>query len=157
MSISASNVAPDFIARRQITAQDLRRLDEPAVIFEYHGIDSDEAHFYVYTIAGYLDGENIATIQGGATVGGDVIVIHADNRESADALACLGLEETINAMDAEEDKHLDALAAQARLASVSPMERLEQSMKAEKNPDFVDDIDKVRTLVGDDIVLATGH
>lgn len=157
MSIAAANVAPDFTFRRRITADDLKRLVEPAVIFEYSGIDSDGVPFFVYTVAGWLDGENIASIQGGATVGGDVIVITADTREQADMLAGMGLEDSINAVFGEEEATLDALAAQARLESINPLERLDLSMKAREYPKFVEDSNKLRTLVGDDIVLATEH
>jgi hypothetical protein len=157
MHIQSANVAPDFSARRQLHAQDLRRLVEPAVIFEHHGIDSDEAHFYVYTVAGWLDGENIATIQGGATIGGDVIVIHADDRDTADFIAGMGLQDTINALENEEAATLDALAAKARLESVGAVERLDLSTRSDKPDAFVEDIDKIRPLIGDDIILAGGH
>lgn len=157
MSIAAENVTPDFYSRRQIHAQDLLRLQEPAVIFEHHGIDTDEAHFWVYTVAGWIDGENIATIQGGATIGGDVIVIHAENREDADAMAGLGLQDTIDALQREESVILDGLAAKARLETVGLLDRLDMATRPDKNQDFVDDIDKLRPLIGDDIILATGH
>lgn len=152
------NHAPDFLGRFSIDAADLLRLDEPAVIFEHHGHDDDGASFFVYTVAGFLDGRNIFSEQEqGCTVGGDVIVIHADKRDDADEMAAQGLFTTILSMEAEEKNRLDALAAQARLASISPMERLEQAMRDDKNPDFVEDVSKIRTLVGDDIILAGGH
>lgn len=157
MSIAAANVAPDFTFRRRITADDLKRLVDPAVIFEYSGIDADNVPFFVYTVAGWLDGENIATINGGATVGGDVIVISADTREQADMMAGMGLDDSINALFGEEEATLDALAARARLESVNPLERLDLSMNAKEYPKFVEDSNKMRTLVGDDIVLATSH
>jgi aspartate 1-decarboxylase len=77
MSIAAENIAPAFHTRRSINAADLKRLQDPAVIFEGERADSDGERFYTYTVAGWLDGQNIASMQGGATVGGDVIVIHA--------------------------------------------------------------------------------
>lgn len=157
MQIQSANVAPDFSLRRQIHAQDLRKLEEPAVIFEHHGIDSDGASFYVYTVAGWLDGQNIFSDQGGATIGGDVIVIHADTRQDADDMAGLGLQDTINALENEDAAMLDALAAQARLDSVSALERLDLAIRKDKSDAYVEDIDKIRPLIGDDIILAAGH
>lgn len=156
MSIAADNVVPAFHLRRSITAQELRRLQEPAVIFECQRQDSDGVPFYVYTVAGWLDGQNIATMQGGATIGGDTILVHADSRDQADAIAGLGLQDTIDALNREEEAHLDALAAQARLASVNPIRRLELATATEKNPEFVADSEAIRKLRGDDIVLAAG-
>lgn len=156
MSIAADNIVPAFHLRRSITAQELRRLQEPVVIFECERQDSDGATHYLYTVAGWLDGENVATMQGGATVGGDVIVIHADSREQADAMAGIGLQDTIDALNREEEATLDALAAQARLDSVNPVRRLELATAAEKNPEFVADSEAIRRLRGDDILLAAG-
>lgn len=156
MSIPADSVLPAFHLRRSIAAQDLRRLQEPAVIFEAERQDSDGVTHYLYTVAGWLDGVNIATMQGGATVGGDVIVIHADSREQADAMAGIGLQDTIDALNREEQATLDALAAQARLDSVNPVRRLELATAAEKNPEFVADSEAIRRLRGDDILLAAG-
>lgn len=152
----AANTAPTFFTRRSISADELRRLDAPALIFEGTHTDADGAVAYLYTVAGWLDGKNIATMQGGCTVGGDVILIHARNRDEADLMAGLGLQDTIDALNAEEDRYLDALAAQARLAAINPLRRTELSMvpDAQKNSDFVSDTEKLRPLVGDDIVLS---
>lgn len=157
--IAAENVVPDFAHRRNITAADLKRLQEPAVIFEHEGRDSDGVLFYLYTVAGWLDGHNIATYQGGATVGGEVIVIHADSREDADLLAGMGLQDTIDALGSEDQRYLEALIARERLASVGPVERLGQATKpdSDKSDAFVEDVSKLRPLVGDDIVLAAGR
>lgn len=157
MTISSANVAPDFTSRQRIDAQDLRRLSEPAVIFEHRGIDFDGEPFYIYTVAGWLDGVNIATIQGGATVGGDVMVIHADSRADADMMAGLALEDTINALNREEEAHLDALAAKARLETVGVIDRMDLAMRKDKSDTFVEDVGKLRQLAGDDIILTTGH
>jgi len=157
MTISAANVAPDFAHRRRIHANDLRDLQEPAVIFEHHGIDSDGAHYFIYTVAGWLGGENIATIQGGATVGGDVIVIHADRREDADQMAGMGLEDTINALMTEDERLVEAMVALDRLNSIGALDRMDIALSKEKNADFVEDVDKVRVLTGDDIILTSGH
>jgi hypothetical protein len=156
MSIAADNLAPAFHLRRSIHAQDLRRLQEPAVIFEGERMDSDGARFYMYTVAGWLDGENVATMQGGATVGGDVILIAADTRDSADLMAGMGLQDTIDALNREEEATLDALAAKARLESVNPIRRMDLATASEKNPEFVADSLAIRKLRGDDIVLAAG-
>jgi hypothetical protein len=156
MSIAAADVLPAFHLRRSIAAEDLRRLQEPAVIFECERADSDGVPHYLYTVAGWLDGQNIATIQGGATVGGEVIVIHAQDRASADLIAGMGLQDTIDGLESEQVQRIDALAAQARLASVNPIRRLELATAPEKNPEFVADSEAIRKLRGDDIVLAAG-
>jgi hypothetical protein len=156
MTIAAANTVPAFHLRRSITAQDLRRLQEPAVIFEGERTDSDGATFFTYTVAGWLDGQNIATMQGGATVGGDVIVINADTRDNADLMAGMGLQDTIDALNREEEATLDALAAQARLASVSPIRRLDLATAETPNADFVADTAAIRRLRGDDILLSAG-
>lgn len=159
MSIAAANVAPNFLLRRSLVANDLRHLQEPAVIFEHEGTDSDGAKFFVYTVAGWLDGVNVATIQGGCTVAGEVIVIAADNRADADAMAGLGLQDTIDALHGEEALYQEAHAAQARLATVSVIDRmtLASAKPADKSDAFVKDADKLRLLIGDDIVLAAGR
>ena len=100
MTYAASNMAPDFSVRRSLTMDELVRLDDPAVIFEHFHIDEDGAHAYVYTIAGRLNGQEVAAVLPGrvegCTVGEDVIIVHAADREEADDKAVLGLEDTIN-------------------------------------------------------------
>jgi hypothetical protein len=159
MSIAAANVSPNFALRRVIHANDLKRLQEPAVIREHHGFDSDGESYFVYTVAGWLDGQNIAGMMGGATIGGDVIVIHARDEATADAMAGLGLEDTINALHQEDERIADAMAAQNRLRTVGAVERLNLATKpnADKSDAFVEDVDKLRVLVGDDIVMTSGH
>lgn len=159
MSIAAANVAPEFGFRRRLVADDLRRLQEPAVIFEHEGIDSDGERFFVYTVAGWLDGVNVATIDGGCTVGGEVILLNATNRSDADAMAVLGLHDTILALDGEEKLYQEAHAAQARLATVGVLDRmtLAQAKPSDKSDAFVEDADKLRILAGDDILLTTGR
>lgn len=156
--IAAANCAPNLLLRRSLAAEDLLRLQEPAVIFEWDNIDSDGVPYYVYTVAGWLNGQNVATILGGCTVGGQAIIIHADSRAHADALAGLGLEDTLNALRLEASRLRDAQAALARLQSVSTMERIDAAIKpaSDKSDAFVNDIDAVRPLIGDDIVLAAG-
>lgn len=157
--IAAANVAPAFHTRRSITASELKQLQEPAVIFEGTRSDSDGVLMYLYTVAGWLDGRNIATMQGGCTVGGEVIVIHAKSRDEADLIAGLGVQDTIDALNAEEDHYLDALAAKARLDSIGAIERINQASKpqSQKNEQFIEDSSKLRQLAGDDIVLAAGR
>ena len=92
---------PDFSSRRELSLDELARLDEPACIYEDFYVDSDGVHAYIYTVAGWLDGQNVAVDQrgefvGGCTVAGDVILIHAADRQAADAMAALGLEDTIS-------------------------------------------------------------
>lgn len=157
MSIPAANVAPNFSTRRSIPAADLARLEEPACIFECARTDSDGEPFYVYTVAGWLDGQNIATEQGGATVGGQTMIIHARNRQEADMLACLGLEDTINALVLEDEKIAAAQKSLARLSAVGAVERIRQATRTDKNEQFVEDADAITALRGDDISLAAGR
>jgi hypothetical protein len=156
--IEAANVRVDLAGRRSITSDELKRLQEPACIFEYSATDEDGAPHYVYTVAGWLEGRNIATAQGGCLVGGEAMVIHATSREHADFLACDGLGTTINALHSEDERYLDAQAALARLSTVSAVERMNLATKpdADKSDAFVNDADAIRPLIGDDIILTTG-
>lgn len=165
--ISTANVIPkppDLSWRHRLVAEDLRRIQEPGVMFEHLGVDSDGVEFYVYTVVGWLDGRKLGmggngNEPGGCTVGGDAIVVKAPTRDEADALACLGLHDTILALDAEEKQYQEAAAALARLSTVSPIERLEQATKpnSDKSDAFVNDVDAIRPLIGDDIVMAAGR
>lgn len=165
--ISAANVIPkppDLSWRRRLVAEDLRHIQDPGVMFEHQGVDSDGVVFYVYTVVGWLNGQQLGmggdgNEPGGCTVGGDAILVKASSREEADALACLGLHDTILALDAEEQQYQEAAAALARLSTISPVERLEQATKpaSDKSDAFVDDVDAIRPLIGDDIVMAAGR
>jgi hypothetical protein len=94
--LPAALMAPDFDARRSLTPAELVRLDEPAAIFEHLHVDSQGERAYIYTVAGWLDGANVITHQGGCTIGGDVMIVHAEDRDEADQLACLALDDTIS-------------------------------------------------------------
>lgn len=157
--IAAANCVPNFAYRQDLKAEDLRRLQEPACIFEAEHTDSDGVVAYIYTVAGWLDGRNVATLQGGCTVAGETMLIHADSREHADLLAGLGLQDTIDALNAEEARYIDAHAALARLHQINDVRRLEVAAKpdSDKSDDFEQDMAKVRPLVGDDIILTVGH
>lgn len=152
---AAVNMVPDFAHRPRLVANDLRRLEEPCVLFEHKGQDSDGVDFYLYTVGGWLDGKRIPD---GATVGGEVILIHARDRAEADALASMGLMDTIRALDAEEGMYQEANAAMARLSAIGAKARLEQTLKADadKSDAFMEDISKVRPLAGDDVILTVG-
>lgn len=156
MSIAASNVAPNFSIRRQITAADLQRLQEPAVIYEHAFTDSDGELTFAYTVAGWLDGVNIATEQGGCTVGGDVILIHARNREEADMLASMGLGDTINSLDTEDKQIDESKRALTRMRAVGAVERINQATRPDKNEQFIADADAITRLRGDDVILSAG-
>lgn len=157
MSISAANIAPNFLIRLSITAEELQELQEPAVIFEYAGSDSDGEPYFVYTVAGWLHGQNIATEQGGCTVGGQVIIINARNREDADAMAADGLGITCNGLDEEDRQAEEAQAALSRLRAVGAVERIRQAARGDKNERFVADAHAIQKLRGDDVVLAAGR
>lgn len=156
--IAAANVVPDLGLRRSITAESLTRLQEPALIFEYVHTDSDGVNAYVYTVAGWLNGRNIATREGGCVVGGEAIIVHADTRDAADAMAGMGLLDTIQALHDEARRYADANDALRRLHEVSAVRRLELALAtpANKSDAFVEDSEAVRPLVGDDIVLTVG-
>ena len=156
MTIAAANTVPTFHHRQQLVADDLRRLQEPCVIFEHHGHDSDGVAYWIYTVGGWLDG---APLSDGCTVKGEVILIHASSREEADMIASMGLEDTINALDAEESAYQEAHAAMARLSSISPIERMDLATKqgGDKSDAFEADAAAIRPLIGDDVILTVGN
>lgn len=88
---------PTLAERVSIEAEDLLRLDDPCVIFEGEHRDTDGITAYVYTVGGWIDGAPVGGSYG-VTVGGDAIIVHADSRAAADALAGDGLLSTIDAM-----------------------------------------------------------
>jgi len=156
MTLAAANTAPTFHHRQQLVTDDLMRLQQPCVIFEHHGTDSDGVDFYVYTVGGWLDG---VPLQDGCTVKGEVILIHASSRDEADMIASLGLEDTINALHGEAKAYIDAHAALARLQSVSPVERLDLATKkaSDKSDAFEADSAAIRPLIGDDLILTVAN
>ncbi len=153
--LQAANLVPNFGFRRALVADDLRRLMEPAVLFEHKHTDSDGVDAYIYTVAGLLDGEWLPE---GCTVGGETILVHADSRADADAIAVLGLADTINALDGEAKLYIDAHAALARLATVGAQTRIELAMKpaSDRSDQLMADQAAIRPLIGDDIVLTVG-
>lgn len=156
MTIAAANTAPTFHHRQNLKAEDLRRLSEPCVLFEHHGTDSDGQDFYLYTVGGWLDGHRLTD---GCTVGGEVMLIHASSRGDADALAALGLGDTINALDEEESMYQEANAALARLSTVGAIERMDLAAKpdCDKSDAFERDAAAIRPLIGDDVILTVGN
>lgn len=159
MEIAAANVAPDFSVRRSLTAAELQRMDDACVVFEHEGVDSDGVFFWVYTVGGMLDGSPVGSVFGGCTVGGDVITISGvDNRQEADEIAALGLWDTCSALDTELKDHERRQRALDRLNSVGALEVINQAIKpdSDKSDQFVEDIDEIRQLRGDGIILAAG-
>lgn len=155
MSIAAANVFPAFHLRQQLVADDLKRLQEPCVLFEHAWRDSDGVKCWAYTVGGWLDGFRLAD---GCTVKGEVILVHAHNRKEADYLASLGLQDTIDALHREDGLYEQARSAQLRLASVGALERMAQASKpdADQSDAFVNDAKAIRPLIGDDLVLTVG-
>ena len=156
MSIAAQTVAPNFGHRRSLTASELKDLQEPCVIFEHEGWDEEGQPFWAYTIGGWLHGE---PLQHGCTTAGDVIVISGmDSRADADSVASLGLQDTIEMLHREAAAYREAQCALDRLASVSRLDRLEAATKpnADKSDAFVNDVNAIRPLIGDDILMAAG-
>lgn len=156
MTIAQANTVPVFHHRQQLVTDDLMRLQQPCVIFEHQGTDSDGVDFFVYTVGGWLDG---VPLQDGCTVRGEVILVNAKSRDEADMLAGMGLEDTINALHGEASAYIDAHAALARLQSVSPLERLDLATKpdSDRSDAFEADTAAIRPLIGDDVMLTVGH
>jgi hypothetical protein len=156
--IATANVHPAYWLRQKLAADDLRRLTDACVIFEHQWLDDEGEKCWGYTVGGRLDGQVVGDHQGGATVGGELMIVHADSRGEADAIASLGLMDTINALDAEEGAHLDALAAKARLDAAGPLVRLAKATAApaDKSDEFERDAAAIQPLRGDDILLTVG-
>lgn len=95
---------PNFDRRRELTTDDLVRLDEPKVIYEGQHVDSDGVIAWVFTVGGVLEGRPVETPNHarreveGCTVAGDTIMVHAVDKNEAFLLAAAGLETTINAL-----------------------------------------------------------
>lgn len=153
--IAAANVFPSFHDRLQLVADDLRRLQDPCVILEHAWRDSDGEKCWAYTVGGWLDGHRLAD---GCTVKGELMVVHASNRPEADYLAGLGLQDTIEALHREEELYIGARAAQYRLASIGAVDRIDLATRpaSDQSEAFVEDVAKLRPLVGDDLVLTVG-
>lgn len=154
---AAADLLPNFLDRPRITAADLRRVSEACVILEADWLDSDNERCFAFTVGGWLDGKPLGDRRGGCTVGGDVIIVHAGSAEEAKAMASLGLSDTLDALDGEDEKYVEAHAALARLQSVNPVRRTElaTAAPAEKSDEFERDAALIRPLRGDDIVLTT--
>ena len=158
MHIEAANVRPDFSGRDSITADQLRHVDAACVIFEALWLDDDGERCWAYTVGGVLDGKPLGGITGGVLVGGETIIVHADSREMADAIAADGLMTTMEALDDEERDYIEANAALARLSQVGPARRIELATAdpANKSDEFVADTEAIRKLRGDDVMLTAG-
>jgi hypothetical protein len=157
MSIQAADVAPSFLNHAEIVAADLPRISDPCVVLEHSGRDADGEPYHCFTIGGWLDGKPLGSMLGGCTVGGDVIIISGMDAEDAKLLAGMGLQDTIDGMRRESERYIDAQAARARLASVSPIVRMDKASApaADKSDAFEHDAKLIRSLRGDDIVLTT--
>lgn len=159
MTIQAANTRPSFGHRPKITADQLRHVQEPCVIHEGDFLDDDGVRVHCYTVGGFLDGQPLGGLQGGVTVGGEVILIaDAPSREAADWMASSGLQDTIDGLHGEEADYQEAHAALARLQAAGPMVRIEKATAADadKSDAFEADTDAIRKLRGDDIALAGG-
>lgn len=156
--IEAANTFPNFLSRQKLTADDLRRMSAVCPVFEHEWADSDGARCYAYSVGGLLDGVPVGGLDGGATIGGEVAIVHASNRVEADWLAAQGLLDTIEALRGEEAAYIEAHAALARLASVNDVRRLElaTAKPSDKSDEFERDTALVTPLRGDDIVLTVG-
>lgn len=140
---TALTAPPDLTERRQIDLKDLTRLDEPVVIFEGNRQREGEPICWIYTIAGWLDGMNVATKEGGCTVGGDAIAVFAETRAEADFLAVSGMDSTIDLVRQQAAREVAALHSAARLAAAGPLGRLNLAMSGD-NPEFHKDVALLR-------------
>lgn len=154
-----ATIVPSFANRASIDVQDLPRVTDLCVVFEFEGTDEEGRAYFVYTVGGWLDGRPLGNHLGGVNVGQQQIFIHnATSRAHADFLAYDGLELSANAQAQADREHQRSLEAQARLASIGALERmrLAQAGPADKSDAFVNDADAIRPLVGDDILLTVG-
>jgi hypothetical protein len=91
-------------AHPSIEMTDLIRATDINVICEGEFRDSDGETFWVYTIAGELDGNRIEQLDHvrklilGATVAGDAMIIHGKDRQEADWIAINGVMDSIDTM-----------------------------------------------------------
>lgn len=156
--LAAADLAPNFLDRPRIDASDLRRVQEPCVVLEHEWLDSDRERCFAFTVGGWLDGRPLGDMRGGCTVGGDVVIVHAQSAAEAKFIAALGLQDTINALHAEDAAYIEANAALARLQAVGPVRRQELATApaADKSDEFEADAERIRPLRGDDILLTTG-
>ncbi|MCC6530939.1 MAG: hypothetical protein IT531_00180 [Burkholderiales bacterium] len=106
---------PRLEQRLSIEIEDFARLDGPCVIYEGEHRDSDGAIAYVYTVGGMLDGAPVGGAYG-VLVGGDAIIVHAETRGAADAMASDGLLATIEAL--AQERRLGRAGKGGVLASV---------------------------------------
>lgn len=94
-----------FEGHPSIEMEDLVRVQDLKVICEGEFTSVDKEKFFVYTIAGLLDGNPIELLDHvnktiiGCTVADDVIIIHAKDRKEADWMAANGLEDTIKGIE----------------------------------------------------------
>ena len=156
--LQAHTTRPSFGGRQSIAADDLRQISDPCVIFEADWLDDNGERVYAYTVGGWLNGQPLGGLGGGVTVGGEVMLVHGRTRGDADALASMGLQDTIDALNAEQGAYIDAQAALARLATVGAIDRMDMATAnpADTSEQFVHDTQAIRRLRGDDIVLTTG-
>lgn len=94
--------------RQDLSLDELLNVEDACVIFEGQFQDSDRVPYWVYTIGGMLNGQQIGGKEGGALVGGQTIIVHGRDRKQADRIAYDGLVDTIN----EENKMRANRAAQ---------------------------------------------
>lgn len=93
----ASTELLDQQYHEDITLDELLMLDDPCVVFQRSGTDSDGVGYFCYTVGGFLHGRRIGGPEGGALVGGDTIIVNATRRGDADDMAYHGLMQTIAA------------------------------------------------------------
>ena len=117
----------DLSNHPSISWDDLARLDEPSVILEGWHRDSDGVRAYFFTVAGYLDGRQIAVPHHarravlGCKVNGDAMIVHAESAAAAKAMAADGLFDTIEFVRAEQAQRAAEEAEQRRREAADPV------------------------------------
>lgn len=91
----------NFECHPEVSLMDLINLSDVGVICEAERKDSDGERFFVYTVAGKLNGQTVAAVDHinkvvhGALIEGDAIIVHGRDRKEADWVALNGLVDTI--------------------------------------------------------------
>lgn len=97
----------NFECHPDLSLTDLIRITDLDVICEAERKDADGAKFYIYTVAGRLDGQPCVAVDHinkcvhGCLVEGDAIIVHGKTRAEADWIALNGVRDTIDMLKFE--------------------------------------------------------
>lgn len=104
-------LGPDwnFECHPDLSLDDLISLTDVAVVCEAERKDADGERFFVYTVAGRLNGQpcvamdHMRKVVHGCLVEGDAIVVHGKTKAEADWIAMNGLLDTIAMLAAKKE------------------------------------------------------